>query len=246
MDYKIKNKEIHVLIPASNSGKFRIKIRENNLKFGNSFAARKNKFNKNVYLEWQIGYDATEQEIKKNKKETKLKKNTFIAYNKKIKYLYELSELIYAAIKIGLINIEDLKELLKKIEKYKNYLSDKKIDIQHHGEINLNGVAFKEMSIRLPTFFSDKLIDGTQIEISIQKQQYATGVQPMVYFSIPLDSFLNGREFYNRASKQGDKLFYILDKNNINILLLILKVFGMTSPAHNHDIKEIIKTLISY
>lgn len=130
------------------------------------------------------------------------------------------------------------------MEEYTKYLSDKKIDIQHHGEFILNGLTFKETSIRLPTFFLSSSIDGTQIEVSIQKQQYAIGVQPMLYFCIPFKSFLNSKEFYSRNSEVGDELIYVIGKNNANILLDIFKVFGMASPAHNHDIKEIIKALL--
>jgi len=244
MEYKIQNKEIHILIPAFNEGKFRFKTRDDNFKFGNSFATRSNVFNKDVYLEWQIGYDATKQEIKNEKKNTKLTKISFVGSNKKVKYPYELSEFVYAAAEIGLISVKSLSNLLKEIEGYKNYLSDRKIDVQHHGEIALNGITFKETSIRLPTFFLANPTDGTQIETSIQKQQYATGVQPMVYFSIPLKSFLNGNELDGRTSKSRDKLTYIIGKNNVDVLFSMLKVFGMASPAHNHDIKEIIKVLL--
>jgi hypothetical protein len=59
MEYKIQNKEIHILIPASNEGKFRFKTRNDNLKFGNSFATRSNIFNKDVYLEWPRPHTTT-------------------------------------------------------------------------------------------------------------------------------------------------------------------------------------------
>ena len=77
--------------------------------------------------------------------------------------------------------------------------------------------------------------------MSIQKQQYAAGVQPMIYFAIPLRSFENSKDFNGRSSKQGDELIYILDKKNIDVLLSLFKVFGTASPAHNYDIKEILK-----
>ncbi len=47
---------------------------------------------------------------------------------------------------------------------------------------------FEETSIKLTTLFMIETTDNTQIEVSIQKQQYASGVQPMVYFSIPITS----------------------------------------------------------
>lgn len=244
MNYRAEDKKIIVEIPASNSGKFRLKTRSNNFGFGNSFAARSIVFNENVYLEWQIGYDATETDLRDEKKVTKLTNITFTGYNGKRKHPYELSELVYLAANIGLINTGSLAEIKEEIEGYEEYLSSKAIDVQQHGSMSLNGLTFTETSIRLPTFFLVNS-DGTQVEISTQKQQYATGVQPMVYLSIPLGKFSNGTEFYNRVSERGDKLMYVVDSGNIDVLFSLLKVFGMASPAHNHDIKEIIKGLLS-
>lgn len=245
MNYKTTDKEISISIPVANSGKFRFKTRKDSLSFGKSFATRSNIFNKDVYLEWQIGYDATEKDLKEKRKHTNLNKLTFTGYNKKQKYPYELSELIYEVIKIGLISIDVLKKLGDELENYKEFLSDKEIDVSHKGTFNINGISFEETVIQLPTFFIGGFKDRTQIEVSIQKQQYATGVQPMLYFSIPISSFADGSKFYGKNSKVGDKLVYIIDKNNVEVLLLMFKIFGMASPAHNHDIREILKVLVS-
>ena len=243
MKYKIKDKEIHVLVPISNKGKFRFKTRKDNFDFGKSFATRSKPFNKDVYLEWQIGYDATEKDLKIGKKETRLNKLTFIGYNKKSKYPYELSELIYEAVRLGLMSLTSLRGLGKELESYKEFLNDKEISVGHKGTFTINRITFKETIIQLPTFFIGGLKDGTQVEVSIQKQQYATGVQPMLYFTIPISSFINGKDLDGRVSKPGDELIYLIDKNNADILFLMFNVFGMASPAHNHDIREIIKVL---
>lgn len=245
MKYKVENREIHISIPVSNSGKFRFKTRKDILSFGKSFATRSNIFSKDVYLEWQIGYDATEKDLREKKKQTNLNKLTFTGYNKKQKYPYELSELIYEAIKIGLILIDSLKKLGDELENYKEFLSDKEIEVSHKGTFTINGISFKETVIQLPTFFIGEFKDRIQIEVSIQKQQYATGVQPMLYFSIPISSFVNSSKFYGKSSKVGDRLVYVIDKNNVEVLLLMFKVFGMASPAHNHDVREILKVLVS-
>jgi len=106
MKYEIKEKEIIIKIPASNDGKFRFKTRNKNIDFGESFSTRTINFNENVYLEWQIGYDAVVADVTSGKKETQLKEHTFVGDNKKTKYLYELSELVYEAIKNKLISID--------------------------------------------------------------------------------------------------------------------------------------------
>jgi len=55
-------------------------------------------------------------------------------------------------------------------------------------------------------------MDETQIEVSIQKQQYASGVQPMVYFCIPLRAFKNSLDLLGKSSVSGDNLYMLLTK----------------------------------
>lgn len=59
MEYEVEESAIRVIIPATNSGKYRFKKRQNNLVFGESFRTRNDGFDESVYLEWQIGYDTT-------------------------------------------------------------------------------------------------------------------------------------------------------------------------------------------
>ena len=244
MNYKIENNKIILNIRATNDGKFRFKTRANNLNFGNTFATKGNDFSKDVYLEWQIGYDAVVTDVQAGKKETKLTNLTFVGANKKTKYPYELSELVFDSIKIGLISKDKIIELLKEIENYSDFIDEKKIEVEHNKKINLNGISFEETSIKLPTLFMIETTDNTQIEVSIQKQQYASGVQPMVYFSIPITSFENGKDLYGKPSTNEDNLIYVFDAKNINTLFDLLKIFAMCSRRHNFDIQEILKILL--
>ena len=124
-------------------------------------------------------------------------------------------------LKIGLISKEKIVELLKEIENYSDFIDEKKIEVEHNKKINLNGISFEETSIKLPTLFMIETTDNTQIEVSIQKQQYASGVQPMVYFSIPITSFENGKDLYGKPSTNEDSLIYVFHEKNINTLSLI-------------------------
>lgn len=244
MNYSINGKKISVKIPAVNNGKFRFKTRKNNLDFGEIFSTREKPFNKNAYLEWQIGYDATKKEIRDGKKQTELKKLTFVGANGQEKYPYELSELLYHGVKNDLILINELVSLLKEIENYSSFISDKKISVEHNANIIINNIHFEETSIKLPTFFMLDTSDGTQIEVSIEKQQYASGVQPMLYFCIPFGVFVNHDELNNKSSKPGDTLVYTIGASNKNVLLDMFKIFAMCSPRHKFDIAEIIKILL--
>lgn len=244
MDYVTKNKKLIIRIPAKTYQKFRFKTRENNLQFGKTFAARTTNFNENVYLEWQIGYDATVVDVENKKKNTNLSKLAFIGANGKKKYPYELSEFLYKAIEIDLISTTHISKLLKEIKSYSDFIDHKKIEVERCSKVLFNGMSFQETTIKLPTFFMIKTTDNTQIEIAIEKQQYATGVQPMIYFCIPIKSFANFSNLIGRPSVSDDILEYVIDKNNVNILLDMLKVFAMSSKRHNHDMIEIIKILI--
>lgn len=244
MDYKIEKDRIVLNISPTNDGKFRFKTRENNLNFGDTFATRGNDFNKNVYLEWQIGYDAIVNDVEAGKKETKLTDITFVGANNKTKYPYELSELIFDSVKIGLISKNKLSDLLIEIESYSDFVDEKKIEVEHDKKIKLNGISFEETSIKLPTLFMIETKDKTQIEISIQKQQYASGVQPMVYFCIPIISFENGKDLFGKPSTSDDSLIYTFTKENVGVLFDLLKIFAMCSKRHNFDVKEILKVLL--
>src|SRR3989338_4638047 len=120
----------------------------------------------------------------------------------------------------------------------------KTITVEHHSQLTINGINFEETSIKLPTLFMIETLDDTQIEVSIQKQQYASGVQPMVYFCIPLRAFKNSPSLLGKSSVSGDKLAYVLSKSNVLNLIFMMKVFGMASKRHNHDVVEILKILL--
>lgn len=244
MKYKTENSRILLKIKAKNAGKFRFKTRENSFAFGEIFATRTKNYHSKIYLEWQLGYDALVSEVKSGKKKTELKKLYFIGANGKKKYPYELSELVYQAIKIKLIPKSKIINLLKEINKYSNFIDIKKIKIEKSKKIKLNSAVFRETSIKLPAFFMTETTDNTQIEVHVKQQQNASGTQPMVYFCIPITTFLNYKKLLGRPSITSDELIYIFNKNNIKVLLDIIKVFAMCSKRHNFDIKEILATLL--
>lgn len=244
MIYTIKENNILLIIPANKEGKFRFKKRKNRLDFGETFATRKYPFDDQTYLEWQIGYDVPINDVEKGKKGTKLTSKHFVGSNGKEKYPYELSEIFFKAMELKLITKKEVEHLLNEIRGYKSFIDKKTITIEHHSRLTLNGINFEETSIKLPTLFMIETLDDTQIEVSIQKQQYASGVQPMVYFCIPLKAFKNSSDLHGKSSVSGDKLIYVINKSNVLNIACMMKVFGMASKRHNHDVVEILKVLL--
>lgn len=244
MEYRIKENNIELIIPAANAGKFRFKKRQNRLGFGEIFSTRNEPFNEKAYLEWQIGFDVPVSDVEAGNVEVKLNEQSFIGSNGSKKYPSELSELFYTAIEQGFISKDEVKDLLKEIRAYRELIDERGIYVEEKTlKITLNGINFEETHIKLPTLFMIQTLDETQIEISIKQQQYASGVQPMVYFCIPLTSFKNSSSFLNRSSNVGDNLIYVINKNNAQNLIYLMKIFGMASERHKHDIVQIIKII---
>ena len=244
MNFKVKDNKILINILATNDGKFQFKMRETNLDFGEIFATRSKNFNEKIYLEWQLGYDAIVSDVKAGKKETGLKKFSFIGDNKKEKYLYELSELVFEAVKINLISKTKLSNLLKEIENYSNFIDGRKIEVESPQKIEINGIFFEETSIKLPAFFMIETVDRTQVEIHIKQQQNASGTQPMVYFCIPIKTFHNYESLLGRSSTPSDVLVYEFNKENSQVLFDLVKIFAMCSKRHNYDIIQILKLIL--
>lgn len=244
MEYIIKEKNIWLVVPAANSGKFRFKKRKNRLDFGETFSTRESIFDDQTYLEWQISYDVPIKDVETGKKSTKLTSKHFVGSNGKRKYPYELSEIFFKAMELEFISKKEVENLLKEIGGYRSFIDEKAITVEHHSKLTINGMNFEETSIKLPTLFMVETLDETQIEVSIQKQQYASGVQPMIYFCIPLKAFKNSSDLHGKSSVSGDKLVYVISKTNVLNLVYMMKVFGMASKRHNHDVVKILGTLL--
>jgi hypothetical protein len=242
-NYSCVNNSIELTFSAANDGKFRFIIRKSDTSCGETFATRQKPFNEKVYLEWQIGYDALVEDVKSGKKTTKLTNSTFIGSTGREKYPYELSEILYESIKCGVLSVKDLEKLQIEISSYKKFFDEKEIEIEKSTDVSVNGVSFKETAIRLPTLLMPQM-DGTLIETSIQKQQYASGVQPMIYFDIPFKSFANWKDLDGKKSVKGNNLKYVIKKENAEVILNMFKVFGMASSRHKFDVEQILKTLM--
>jgi hypothetical protein len=244
MRYQSEGKKLILTIPNRNKGKFRFKTRVGINKFGESHATCSKPFNKDVYLEWQIGYDTLPKDL--HKKPTDLQRLSFVGANGKTKHPYELSELLWQCVTMGLISRGELQEAINEIALIDKLFDDEfSINISEIYEDHYNDISFLRGDIVLPSFFYRNPNSSSYVEVAIKQQQYASGAQPMVYISIPVLDFENGEESIGKKCNEIDEFIYVLDKTNASLILNAFKIFGMCSSSHKHDTLEILKLILN-
>ncbi len=167
-------KVIEVSIPLTSiSGKARVKIRHAFSDYGISTATRKIPFSLKHYVEWQIGYDVPIKDKEKFELTTlKDEKYHFLGANNKVKTLYELSEIIDYAKRLGLISLENLENTLKYLEKQKQFIEDNFIRERFRSH-QFGGMDFELSRISYPLLIHS-FNDNQLSEIVIREQQYGS------------------------------------------------------------------------
>lgn len=241
MNYEFKNGALYINVPIKNQSKFRCKERNHFNEFGKGLAPATNPVVENAYIEWQIGYDSI---VGDEKKETKLNNWTFTGANGKTKNLFELSEFLYELCKNNIINLNEIENLLNDVKNYNHFLHDDyQIRMIEKSNINYNSIDLFQTETTLPTFFKKSLTSELYVEVSIEKQQYAVGVQPMLYLNIPINSFENKNKIISHTSSQTPFGILKLDINGKDIIINLIKIFGFCSNKHQHDIIEILEII---
>ena len=241
MIYKPVNNGVEVIIPLTSQGKFRCKTKNKIQDYGEGFAPKTTIIKENDYVEWQIGYDVIAGD---EAKQTKLVDKEFVGANGKKKNPYELSEIMWQLKQQGCVSLDELIGLRKEIENYTDYLSNK-FPIKTHilEDYHINGFDLLASEIKLPTFIKKNEESLIYTEIQIKQQQYATGVQPMLYVCIPMRAFENSDDIIGHTSAVTPAGRIIFNKNNKEAIFSIFRLFGMCSDKHNHDVVEILKLL---
>ena len=237
----------YIELPMKNIGRFRWKKRSSSREYGQSLSTSTEPYSQDSYIEWQIGYDFEAKE----QRQTRLDRTTFRGANGKIKLPYELSEIIYHMMERGLLSEKELDELIKTVENSNSFLDEQyEIKTETVGSIDIGGIRFIEETISLPTFVYEKEEGEPVIEVSIQKQQYATGVQPMVYLSIPILCLKDGNSYISRTYKylkESDQTgSFLVNEATKDYFTTLFKVFGICSKKHNHDVGEILRIVRDY
>lgn len=239
--YDDKEKTVLINVPLKCKGKFRCKVRHFENDYGQGFAPTTTKIPSNAYVEWQIGYDRV---LGDEEKTTMLNDIQFKGANGKTKNPYELSEILYLLCKNALIKKDELDDLIQNIEKTSIYLKDKyAIQIKSLGNLEINKIPFSESVVTLPTFYRNYDFNRVVVEISIQKQQFGTGTQPMLYVDIPVLEFSNSSDIVGNTSTKTPYGILKIDKENKDMIKDIFLLFGMCSSSHHFDVIEILKLI---
>lgn len=240
------DKIISVAIPlTANSGKIRIKNRSILNEYGITFATKQTPFKLSNYVEWMIGYDVIKKDASKLATTT-LPETQFIGANKGIKALYELSEYIYYFKKWNIITEQHLTE----IENYLNSIIDVdlldsndqlKISRDNFSEKTINEVQFKYTLVKYPLLVKEFGNFEIISEIKITEQQRAMATQPMLYLCFPITELRTSSALIGRTAETKEFAYFDITKDNITVFLEVLKMFGILSKNHKHDVLEIIK-----
>lgn len=239
-------KQISIDIPlTSPSGKVRIKKRSMFYEYGLPHASRQKPFEHENYVEWQIGYDSNSAE------ETTLKSRTFLAYNGKRKYLCELTEYLYYFYTWGLFQSSELKNVFNELTDFgeKDLLSnheDAQIDRTHPIDRSINNVPFLKITLKYPQFVHKFGEFEILAEITIREQQRAVGIQPMLYLCFPISELLHSERLIGRTAEKKETARFVLDENNCQIVIQLVKIFGMLSPSHQSDVLEMLKLVLEH
>jgi len=242
------DKSLIVAIPlTTTSGKIRVKERDNIYGYGLPFASRSKKFNQKNYIEWQISYDIETISNKINL--TTLREVNFIAYNKKKKALYELSEYLYYLAEFEVISVKqlyDLKDFIKNL-KEENLISKYPhcaIKRTYPNNETINNLNFEILTVEYPQLIYKFKNYEVIAEITIREKQRAIGIQPMLYFCLPITELKSDNPLIGRCADTKEFAYFEINKNNAFIIIEMIKIFGMLSPSHQYDILEILDIII--
>ena len=245
-----EKKEITVAVPlTTTSGKTRVKKRSILNEYGIPVATCQTEITNSCYIEWQIGYDVVVAEIDKLSLTT-LGDIRFMGANGKEKAFYELSEYVYYLVKWGIVTQENLVDLKKVIVNIpRNQLFDNHIELSikrsHFIEREFNNLPFLFTRVEYPLIVYKFGKYEIIAEIMIREKQRAIGVMPMLYLCFPITELKTNISLIGRRARSKEHGDFIIDKDNANVFLELLKLFGMLSENHRNDMISIIDTILN-
>ncbi|MEK7209306.1 MAG: R.Pab1 family restriction endonuclease, partial [Patescibacteria group bacterium] len=181
--------------------------------------------------------------------ESSLQETEFIGANGKVKALYELSEYVWYFHKWNVVSTEELKSVITYLNSIQDHdLIDKNTELQidrsHPTAKNINGFDFEYTQVKYPLLIYKFNKYEIITEIKITEKQYAVGTQPMLYLCFPITELKTEVNLIGRIAEAKEIVYFEITENNIKVFLEMLKIFGILSKNHKHDILQIINTIL--
>lgn len=245
-----KDKTLGVSFPLTEpKGSARVKRTD---KDGNEFevATKQIPFRANDHIEHQIGFEAKLSDAKKSNAST-LRQFEFKAINGQYKCPSQLSEWIFHFRRWGFISKEELDELKSRLAALResDFISNDSSFMSTKtpgAPLIRNADVFETEYAHVPIyrfFFTERKKDGLYFEIRTEGRQNGVGVQPMLYFCVPVTELKSDEPLVSRTAKTNEKATLVLNSNAKPVLLKLLEYLGSLSPTHNGDIVSIINVI---
>ena len=243
------NDDIKVILPLTRvTGKARVKERNSFYEYGNPVAVRQASISLKHYVEWQIGYDATVDDVEKGKKITTLTNYTFKGSNGKMKHPFELSEILYYSVKNNYVSINDIRNIFEEIKNVNDTLDilpSMQIMRTNPIEVVINDIDFYKMQVSYPLIVHKFGKYDIYAEIINKEKQRAVGVQPMLFVCLPITSLEFDVPPLGRALNANECANWVIGKEEAKLSLELFRIFGMLTENHKFDVLEILKTIFS-
>jgi len=229
---------IRVRLPLTDvTGKVRVKEKASD-GFGLPVAPSQTALGPQHYLEWQIGYDLPNTNSPSVVPEIKFSRNG------ETKYGHELSRIVFEAVHLGLLSTNDLIREIEALKKIPAAEFEESQTVQVEVATNAAADGFQSAIQRLPQFTKNSPHGSVQIQL--KQKQRAVGYQAMVYVCLPMNEVLamDGSPRPAGRAHSKETVFYDFNRDNAAFLLDIVRAFGIASPQHNEDLRQILAKVL--
>jgi hypothetical protein len=218
-------------------GKVRVKEKSSD-GFGLPVAPSKTSLGEKAYLEWQIGYDIPNTNSPSIVSEIKFQRNG------ETKYGHELSKIIFEAVRLGIVSTNDLVHEIDLLKKIPSSEFEESQAVQVEVSTNAAADGFQSAVQRLPQF--TKSTPHGWVQIQLKQKQRAVGYQAMVYVCLPMAEVLamDGSPRKPGSARSKETVYYDFTRANSDLLLDIIRAFGIASQQHNEDIRQIMEKIL--
>ena len=235
----VEDRRLIVKLPLTNpTGKIRVKRRGETSNYGLPIATRREPFEENDYVEWQISYATDDPPIESKVEDVRL--------NRQIGF--ELTKLLCEGIKTGILldsDIQEMKSFIIDIKQDDTLEENEKI-LREDFKYEVKG-GFQKFVEKAPLFIKNNKERGYFVEIILQHKQRAVGLQAMVYLCIYIEKLKDehGDSLIGRTARP--KEFGVLEITfaNKEIIVDVVKAFAIASWQHRNDIEFILNRVVS-